>query len=109
MPDIPGIAMQISAEFLIALPVLALATFACRAGGFFLMRFVTVTPRLEAALRAIPIGVMIGIVLPVAATGRIPELIGLAVVLLAMKLSGNDLVAALAGVVVVALARLALG
>ena len=69
---------EIGPEFLAALAAMAAATFACRAGGFFLMRFVTVTPRLEAALRAIPIGVMIGIVLPVAATGRIPELIGLA-------------------------------
>lgn len=102
-------AMQIGPEFPAALAAMAAATFACRAGGFFLMRFVTVTPRLQAALRAIPLGVMIGIVAPVAATGRIPELLGLALVLLVMKLSGNDLVAALAGVAGVALTRLWLG
>jgi uncharacterized membrane protein len=98
--------MQIGPEFLTALFAMAAATFACRAGGFFLMRFVTVTPRLQAGLRAIPLGVMIGIVAPVAASGRIPELLGLAAVLLVMKLAGSDLAAALAGVAVVALTRL---
>ncbi len=101
--------MRIGPEFLAALVAMAAATFACRAGGFFLMRFVTVTPRLQAGLRAIPLGVMIGIVAPVATSGRIPELLGLVLVLLVMKLSGNDLAAALAGVAVVALARLWLG
>lgn len=101
--------MSIGPEFLAALFAMAAATFACRAGGFFLMRFVTVTPRLEAALRALPIGVMIGIVAPVAATGRIPELLGLAAVLLVMKIFGSDVAAALAGVGTVALARLFLG
>ncbi len=100
--------MSIAPEFLTALFAMAAAAFFCRAGGFVLMRFVTVTPRLEAGLRAIPIGVMIGIVAPVAMSGRVPELLGLAVILIMMKLSRNDVVAALSGVAVVGLCRLAL-
>jgi uncharacterized membrane protein len=98
--------MTIAPDFLLALLAMAAASFACRAGGFALMRFVTVTPRLEAGLKAIPIGVMVGIVAPVVAAGRIPELIGLAVVVIAFKVSGSDVVAALAGVAAVALMRL---
>nr|WP_298682229.1 AzlD domain-containing protein [uncultured Dongia sp.] len=97
--------MSIAPDFLLALLAMGLASFACRAGGFFLMRFVTVTPRLEAALRILPLGVMIGIVAPVAALGKIPELIGLGLVLLLMKVTGNDFLAALSGIVAVAIIR----
>lgn len=84
---------------------LALAAYACRAGGFWLMRFVALTPRLEAALRAAPIAVMVGVVAPAALRGGVAELAGLAVTALVMAWRGNDVVAMLAGVAAVALAR----
>jgi uncharacterized membrane protein len=88
---------------------LALAAYACRAGGFWLMRFFSVTPRLEAALRAAPLAVMVGVVTPAALHGGLAELGGLASVVLVMRALGNDLVATLTGVVTVALLRMALG
>lgn len=97
--------MTTGAEFLVALIAMALASFGCRIGGFVLMRFVRITPPLEAALRAIPLAVMIGIVAPVAAAGRPAELAALAVIVVVMKLTGKDVVAALAGVAVVAILR----
>lgn len=100
-------AMTVGPEFLVALVAMAAASFACRAGGFVLMRFVAVTPRLEAGLRAIPLGVMLGIAAPVAATGRVPELLGLGVVVLAVRLTGSELVATVGGVTVLAFARAA--
>lgn len=45
------------------------------------------------------------IVIPSAASGRLPELAGLATVVLVMKLARNDLVAALCGAATVALCR----
>jgi uncharacterized membrane protein len=84
---------------------LALAAYACRAGGFWLMRFVAMTPRLEAALRAAPLAVMVGVVAPAALHGGVAELAGLAVTGLLMAWRGNDVVAMLAGVAAVALAR----
>lgn len=100
--------MTIGDDFILALLVMGAASFLCRAGGFFFMRFVPATPRLEAALRALPFGVMLGIIMPVLRQGRLPECVGLALVILVMKLSGNDLAAALAGIAGVALLRLAL-
>ncbi len=91
--------------FLITVAALAAASFFCRAGGFMMMRFVRVTPRMEAALKAVPLAVMIGIVMPAAATGRTPELAALAGVGVVMKLTGNELLAALAGLAVVAAGR----
>jgi uncharacterized membrane protein len=96
-------------ELLPWLLALAAASFACRAAGFWLMRFVRLDPRLQAALRAAPLAVMVGIVMPAAARGQPAELIALGVIALTMKLARNDLVAALAGVAAVALARYILG
>lgn len=94
------------ADLVPLLAAVAAASFFCRVGGFWLMRFVPVTPRVEAALKATPLAVMIGIVAPVAARGRPAELVALAAVALVMRFTPNDLVAAMVGVVVVAVARL---
>ncbi|MDP1567228.1 MAG: AzlD domain-containing protein [Polaromonas sp.] len=90
---------------MLALLGMALASFACRISGFLLMGYVRITPRVEAALKAIPISVMVGIVTPAATAGKLPELMGLLAVGLAMKLVRNDLVAAVAGAATVAVAR----
>ena len=95
--------------FYLAVLGMAVASYACRVGGFLLMGWVPITPRLEAALRAMPIGVMTGIVAPYVAAGRPPEIAGLAAVAVVMKLTRNDLAAALAGAAVVALGRRFIG
>jgi len=69
------------------------------------MRFVPVTPRLQAALRATPLAVMVGIVAPAAARGNAAELAALVLVALIVRRTNNDLLAAIAGVAVVALLR----
>lgn len=97
--------MSASPTFLQALALFAAAAFFCRAGGFALMRFVPITPRLEAALRAIPLGVMIGILAPVAVRGGAPELAGLAAVGLVLRLTGSDIAASFAGIGAVAALR----
>lgn len=93
------------ADFLTAVAALAVVSFLCRAGGFMMMRFVRITPRMESALKTVPLAVMIGIVMPAAAAGRPPELVGLVAVGLVMKLWANELLAALAGLAVVAIGR----
>lgn len=100
--------MSVEPAFLPLLLVMALASFACRAAGFWLMRFIPVTSRLEAALKATPVAVMAGIVVPTAMRGRPSELVALGVIGIVMRLTGNDLVAALAGVATVAAWRVAI-
>jgi uncharacterized membrane protein len=97
--------MGADSTFLYALLAMGLASYACRVAGFVLMHYVPVTPRVEAALKAIPLGVMVGIVMPSLASGRIPELAGLAMVLLVMKTVRHDVVAAIAGAASVGLLR----
>ena len=76
--------MTLRADLLLPLFALAFASFACRAGGFWLMRFVTVTPRLRTTLAAAPLAVMIGIVTPAALRGGVAEITGLAATFVAM-------------------------
>jgi uncharacterized membrane protein len=97
--------MTLRPEFIPLLIAMGLAAFACRAGGFWIMRFITITPRLEAALKATPLAVMVGIVAPVAARGNAVELTALLAIGIAMRVINNDLFAALIGVAVVAIGR----
>ena len=84
---------------------MTLAAYALRAGGFFMMRFVPITPRLDAALRATPLGVMAGIVTVAALNGGLAEWIATVLVLIIARITGQDIVAALLGVVAVGVLR----
>lgn len=97
--------MDVDARFLLALGAMAVASYACRIAGYLLMGYLPVTPRVRGALQAIPLGVMIGIVMPSLLAGGIPEWVGLGVVFAVMKMTGKDVVAALAGAGAVALCR----
>ncbi len=100
--------MAVDPDFFIAVMAMAAASYACRVAGFVLMGYITITPRLESALKAIPLAVMIGIVTPAVSAGKLPETAGLAVVVLVMKLTRTDVLAAVAGAATVALCRYAL-
>ncbi len=93
--------------FAVLLLAMAVVAFGCRAAGFMAMRYVPMTSRLEAALRATPIAVMAGIVAISAMRGGIAEWSATAIVLVVMRLTGNDVVAAFAGVGALALMRAA--
>ncbi|MBI1244095.1 MAG: branched-chain amino acid ABC transporter [Alphaproteobacteria bacterium] len=97
--------MNIRPDLLPLLFAVAAASFFCRVGGFWFMRLIRVTPRVEAALKSTPLAVMIGIVAPVAMRGNVPELAALASIAAIMRWIRNDLVAALVGVSVVAMFR----
>ncbi len=97
--------MDADLTFYVAVAGMAAASYACRVAGYLLMGWVPITPRVEAALRAMPIGVMTGIVAPSVAAGRPPEIAGLVVVALLMRLTGQDVLAAVGGAATVALGR----
>lgn len=89
-------------NFPLALAVMAAAALICRMAGFTLMRFVPLTPRVEAALRATPLAVMSGIVVLTLAKGGLAEALALGVVVAMTWATGRDVAAALLGVAVVA-------
>jgi uncharacterized membrane protein len=97
--------MSMAPDVLLAILLMGIASYACRAGGFFLMRFVALTPRVEAWLSAIPIALIGAIVGPAAVKGGPPEWLGLAAAVGLMRFTGNDFVSAIGAVAVVAVAR----
>jgi uncharacterized membrane protein len=97
--------MSIRPEFWLFLALLAASSLVCRFGGFWMMRFVSITPRIEATLKATPLAVMAGIVAPAMARGSWPEWVALGATVAIMRMTGNDSAAAIAGVVVLALLR----
>jgi len=94
-----------SSEALVAVLGMAVVSYACRAGGFWVMRYVPLSGRVRAWLNGIPMAIMGAVLAPAAVKGGPPEWLGLAVTFLAMKTTGNDLLAVAAGVAVVAVAR----
>jgi uncharacterized membrane protein len=101
--------MSMHADILIAILLMGVISYGCRISGFFLMRYVTMTPRVEAWLNAMPIALIGAIIGPVAAKGGPPEWLGLATAVIGMRVTGNDFISVVAAVAVVAVSRLALG
>jgi uncharacterized membrane protein len=97
--------MSVRLEFLLFVLALGCASLVCRLSGFWVMRFVDITPRVEAALKATPLAVMVGLVVPAAVRGGLTEIVALAVTALAMKITNSDLLSAVIGVAVVAIGR----
>lgn len=92
-------------SFAVQLAVMTAAAFLCRMAGFTLMRFVPLTPRVEAALRATPLAVMSGIVALALMKGGLAEGLALSAVAAFTLATGRDVTAALVGVAVVAALR----
>ncbi|NJS38982.1 MAG: AzlD domain-containing protein [Rhodobacteraceae bacterium] len=92
-------------SFPIILAVMALAAFFCRIAGFTLMRFVPVSGRVEAALRATPLAVMAAIAVLALQAGGLAEALALAFVVGLTLILRSDVAAALMGVIVVAVLR----
>jgi uncharacterized membrane protein len=100
--------MDVRPDILLAIALLGGVSMLCRFGGFFLMRYVKITPRVEAWLRAMPVALVGAIIGPVAVKGGPPEWLGLAAAALLMRFVGNEFVGCLGGIATAALARLVL-
>src|SRR4051812_38093793 len=97
--------MPIRPEILGAIFAMGVVSYACRAGGFFLMRYVSLTPRVQAWLQAIPISIVGAILGPVAFNGGPPEWAGFAVAILLMWWTEQDFLGVFGAIAAVALVR----
>ena len=97
--------MSIRPDVLQAILLLGLASLACRFSGFFLMKYISITPRVDAWLRAIPIALIGAMLGPIAVNGGPPEWLGLAAAVGVMYVTANEFVGAIGACAVVALMR----
>jgi uncharacterized membrane protein len=92
-------------HFAVLMLAVAAASFACRSVGYFAMRFVKRTTRVDAGLKAIPLAAMLGVVVPAAIDGGSAERLALLCAAIVMKLSSNDFAAMVAAGCVAAVVR----
>lgn len=90
---------------LAAILAMGLVTYATRAGGFLLMRWLPQGGRIESWLKAVPGAVLMSIVAPALLTHGVPGGLAIGATLLVMRTTRQDLLAVCAGVATVALAR----
>lgn len=103
---LPGLLAHPAADYL-AVAMMAVATYLCRASGILFMSRMRITPRLDRALRALPGSIVVATILPVAAQAGAPALLGLAAAIATMALVRVELAGVFAGLATVSLARLA--
>jgi branched chain amino acid efflux pump len=90
---------------LAAIFVMALATYAMRAGGFWLMGHVPPSPRLRRMLEALPGSVLAATVLPIVVRDGLAAMLAIAATGTVMLVVRKDLLAVVTGMAVAALAR----
>ena len=91
---------------ILAIIGMALATYATRASGLYLMRGVTVRGRLKAALDALPPAILMAVIAPTILTTGIAETIAAAITAVSALLRAPLVVTILFGVVSVVLLRM---
>jgi len=84
---------------------MALVTYLTRAGGLWLMSFVTPSPRVEAWLRQIPGAVLVAIVAPTVLASSLAETLASLITVLVAWRTKNVLVAMIVGVAAVGILR----
>jgi uncharacterized membrane protein len=92
---------------LAAIAAMAVATYAMRAGGFWMMRHVPPSPRLRKMLEALPGSVIVAAVLPIVVRDGITAILAIGAAMVAMLLTRRDIIAVVAGMAVAIAARAA--
>lgn len=97
--------MTVHGSALVLILLMGVVTYALRAGGYWLMGRVTLSPRLEAGLAYLPGAVITALVVPSAIEAGLPGIIGLGAVAIVMRRWNNLFLALVAGIGAVWLMR----
>ncbi|NEV77907.1 AzlD domain-containing protein [Rhodopseudomonas sp. BR0C11] len=96
---------MLRSDVMIAFAIMTLVTVASRLGGYFMMRYVEVTPRVRRMLDALPGSIIVAAALPVAVNGGPIVMLALGAAIAVSVLRRNDFLAVITGMLVAALAR----
>ncbi len=92
-------------EIWIAIVGMAITSYVCRAGGYFAMGFIKLTPRLEGWLAAMPSALVAAILARTLAHAGVVEIAGVAAAFLVARYLGGDFLGMIAGIATVAVMR----
>ncbi len=90
--------MRLDPQTLLTIALMALATYATRAGGLWLASRLTLSERVEAWLDYIPGAILVSLVAPTVLTGGLAETLGAVAVILVALRTGSLPVAMVTGV-----------
>ncbi len=92
-------------DVMIAFAVMTAVTVASRLGGFWLMGYVEITPRVRRMLDALPGSIIVAAALPVVINGGTVAILAIAAAIAITIVRRNEFVAVITGMAVAALAR----
>lgn len=92
-------------DVMLAFAVMTAVTVASRLGGYWLMGYVNVTPRVRRMLDALPGSIIVAAALPVAVNGGPVVMFAILAALAVAILLRNDFIAVIVGMAVAAAAR----
>lgn len=101
--------MTIHPSALLTIALMAIVTYLCRAGGYWLMGRVAISPRIEAGLAYLPGAVLIALVAPATVEEGAPGLLAVGATAAVMRWRGNLFLALVAGVGTIWIARRLIG
>jgi uncharacterized membrane protein len=91
--------------FWLVIAAMTAVNYALRSGGFILMGYVPLTPRVRSILNALPGAVIMAIVLPLMVQGGLPAWAAVFVSILLMTWRRSDLLAVVGGMAIAAVIR----
>ena len=94
-------------EVMLAFAVMTAVTVASRLGGYWLMGYVNVTPRVRRMLDALPGSIIVAAALPVAVNSGAVVMLAISAAMAVTIVRRNDFIAVITGMAVAALARAA--
>jgi uncharacterized membrane protein len=97
----------IRSDVMLAFVVMMVVTVASRLGGFWLMGYVNVTPRVRRMLDALPGSIIVAASLPMVATGGPVAILAIVAAIVVTIIRRNEFLAVITGMAVAALARAA--
>ncbi len=100
--------MTVHSSALLTILLMAAVTYALRAGGYWMMGRVTLSPRMEAGLAYLPGAVITALVVPSAIDAGAPGIVGLMAVAIIMRRWRNLFLALVVGIGTVWLLRQAI-
>ncbi|KIZ35595.1 MULTISPECIES: AzlD domain-containing protein [Rhodopseudomonas] len=92
-------------DVMVAFAVMTAVTVLSRLAGYWLMGYVTVTPRVRRMLDALPGSIIVAAALPVAVNGGPIVMFAIAAAIAVSIVLRNDFIAVIAGMAVAAIAR----
>ncbi|WP_458758087.1 AzlD family protein [Afipia sp. TerB] len=97
----------IRSDVMLAFVVMMIVTVASRLGGFWLMGYVNLTPRVRRMLDALPGSIIVAASLPMVATGGPVAILAIVAAVVVTIIRRNEFLAVITGMAVAALARAA--